>query len=358
MIETQTVPETSTLFDSMSSMEHEQLVFCSDNQTGLKAIVGIHNTVLGPAMGGTRFWNYATEQDAIKDVLRLSRGMTFKSSIAGLDIGGGKAVIIGDVNKLKNESLLRKFGQFIDGLNGKYWTAEDVNMSTQDMEFIRKETQFVAGISESLGGSGDPSLMTAYGVLVGMKAAAKKAYGSESLKDKKVLVQGVGHVGRHLIDHLLKEEAEVIINDIFKDKIAAITKKHNVRVVDTVYDQEMDIYAPCALGATLNSDSIPQLSCDIVAGAANNQLDDERIDGESLKQRGILYVPDFLINSGGIINVYYEMKGNYDRDKVQDQTEQIFSTCMKVVDYAEENDVTTHAAALKIAIERIENSGK
>ena len=241
MIETQTVSETSTLFDSMSSMEHEQLVFCSDNQTGLKAIIGIHNTVLGPAMGGTRFWNYATEQDAIKDVLRLSRGMTFKTSIAGLDIGGGKAVIIGDVNKLKNEGLLRKFGQFIDGLNGKYWTAEDVNMSTQDMEFIRKETQFVAGISESLGGSGDPSLMTAYGVLVGMKAAAKKAYGSESLKDKKVLVQGVGHVGRHLIDHLLKEETEVIINDIFKDKIAAITKKHNVRVVDTVYDQEMDI---------------------------------------------------------------------------------------------------------------------
>lgn len=358
MIETQTVPQTSNLFDSMSSMEHEQLVFCSDNQTGLKAIVGIHNTVLGPSMGGTRFWNYATEEEAVKDVLRLSRGMTFKSSIAGLNIGGGKAVIIGDVTKLKNEALLRRFGQFINSLNGKYWTAEDVNMSTQDMEFIRKETPFVAGISEELGGSGDPSPMTAYGVFVGMKAAAKKAYGSESLKGKKVLVQGVGHVGSHLIDLLIKEEAEVIINDIFEDKITAITRKHNVQVVDTVHDQEMDIYAPCALGATLNSDSIPHLSCDIVAGAANNQLDDEVADGELLKERGILYAPDFLINSGGIINVYHEMMGNYDRDKVQLQTEQIFDTCMRVINYAEKNDVTTHAAALKIAVDRIDTFGK
>ena len=358
MIEVQTVPKTSTLFDAMTSMEHEQLVFCSDKATGLKAIVGIHNTVLGPSMGGTRFWNYATEEEAVRDVLRLSRGMTFKSSIAGLNIGGGKAVIIGDAKEIKNEALLRRFGQFINSLNGKYWTAEDVNMNTQDMESIRMETPFVAGISESKGGSGDPSPMTAYGVYTGMKAAAKKAYGSESLKGKKVLVQGVGHVGSHLIDHLLQEEAEVLINDIFEDKIAKITNKHSVQVVDSVYDQEMDIYAPCALGATLSSHSIPQLSCDIVAGAANNQLDDEVVHGEMLRERGILYAPDFLINSGGIINVYYEMMGNYDRDKVQAQTEQIFDTCMKVINYAEENNVTTHSAALKIAVKRIDAFGK
>ena len=358
MIETQTVPQTSTLFDSMSSMDHEQLVFCQDKATGLRAIISIHNTVLGPAMGGTRMWNYATEEAAVKDVLRLSRGMTFKSAIAGLNIGGGKAVIIGDAKKIKTEALLRRFGKFINSLNGKYWTAEDVNMSTRDMEFMRMETPFVTGISESMGGSGDPSPMTAYGVYVGMKAAAKKAYGSESLKGKTVLVQGVGHVGGHLIDHLIKEEAVVLINDIFEDKIETITSKHRVQVVDSVYDQEMDIYAPCALGATLNDDTIPQLSCTIVAGAANNQLEDERVHGEMLKNRGILYAPDFLINSGGIINVYYEMMGNYNRDKVYMQTEEIFDICINVINYAEENNVTTHWAAMKLAVDRIETIGK
>lgn len=358
MIETQIVPKTATLFDSMSSMNHEQLVFCHDEATGLKAIIGIHNTVLGPAMGGTRMWNYATEEEAIKDVLRLSRGMTFKSAIAGLNIGGGKAVIIGDVRKIKNEALLRRFGKFINSLNGKYWTAEDVNMSTRDMEHIRTETPFVAGVPESMGGSGDPSPMTAYGVYMGMKAAAKKAYGSESLKGKKILVQGVGHVGSHLIDHLIKEEAEVLINDIFEDKIATITTKHKVQLVESVYNQVMDIYAPCALGATLNDDTIPQLTCDIVAGAANNQLDDEVRHGEMLKNRGILYAPDFLINSGGIANVFYEMIGNYNRDKVYKQTEEIFGICTNVINHAEENNLTTHAAAMKLALDRIEAIGK
>ncbi len=357
MIETQTVPQTSSLFDSMSSMEHEQLVFCADSATGLKALVGIHNTVLGPAMGGTRMWNYSTEEEAVKDVLRLSRGMTFKSAIAGLNIGGGKAVIIGDASKIKNEALLRRFGKFINSLNGKYWTAEDVNMSTRDMEYIRMETPFVTGIPEVMGGSGDPSPVTAYGVYVGMKAAAKKAYGSESLKGKKVLVQGVGHVGSYLIDHLIDEGAVVLINDIFEEKISAITSKHNVQVVDSVYDQEMDIYSPCALGATLNDESIPQLSCDIIAGGANNQLDDEEIHGEMLKDRGILYAPDFLINSGGITNVYYEMIGNYNRDKVHSQVEEIFGICTNVVNHAEENNMTTHAAALKLALDRIETIG-
>jgi len=358
MIETQTVPQTATLFDSMASMDHEQLVFCHDEATGLKAIVGIHNTVLGPAMGGTRMWNYATEQEAVTDVLRLSRGMTFKSAIAGLNIGGGKAVIIGDVTKIKSEALLRRFGKFINSLNGKYWTAEDVNMSMRDMEYIRMETPFVTGVPETMGGSGDPSPVTAYGVYVGMKASAKKAYGSESLKGRKVLVQGVGHVGCYLIDHLMEEGAEVLINDIFEEKIAAVTTKHKVQVVDSVYDQEMNIYAPCALGATLNDETIPQLTCDIVAGAANNQLEDEAVHGEMLKDRGILYAPDFLINSGGITNVFYEMMGSYNREKVYKQTEEIFGICMNVISHAEENNVTTHAAAMKLALDRIETIGK
>jgi len=358
MIATQTVPQTSSLFNQMASMDHEQLVFCQDDATGLKAIIGIHNTVLGPAMGGTRMWHYESEEAAVRDVLRLSRGMTFKSAIAGLNIGGGKAVIIGDAKKIKNEALLRRFGRFVNSLGGKYWTAEDVNMSTRDMEHIHMETRYCTGLPESMGGSGDPSPVTAFGVYIGMKAAAKKAYGSDDLKGKKVLVQGVGHVGSYLIDHLVKDGAVVMINDIFEEKIAAITKKHKVEVVDSVYDREMDIYAPCALGATLNDQTIPTLKCDIVAGGANNQLDDEKIHGEMLKSRGILYSPDFLINSGGITNVYYEMLGNYNRDKVYQQTEQIYEIMMRVVDHAEANNTTTHQSALQIAQDRIASVGR
>ncbi len=358
MIDTQTVPQTKSVFDTMSTMAHEQLVFCQDEATGLKALIAIHNTVLGPAMGGTRFWNYATEEEAVTDALRLSRGMTLKNSIAGLNIGGGKAVIIGDVKKLKNEALLRRFGKFVNSLNGKYWTAEDVNMNTRDMEHIRMETPFVTGVPESMGGSGDPSPVTAYGVFMGMKAAAKKAYGSDILQGKKVLVQGTGHVGSYLIDHLIKEGAVVMINDIFEDKIATITNKYDVQVVDSVYDQDMDIYAPCALGATLNSDTIPQLKCDIVAGAANNQLLDEKVHGEMLKDRGILYAPDFLINSGGITNVFYEMQGNYNREKVYAQTEEIYNTCLEIINFAENNNVSTHEAALRLALQRIEAVGR
>ena len=358
MITTQTVPQTSSVFNQMTSMDHEQLVFCHDEATGLKALIGIHNTVLGPAMGGTRMWSYESEEAAVRDVLRLSRGMTFKSAIAGLNIGGGKAVIIGDAKKLKNEALLRRFGRFVNSLNGKYWTAEDVNMNTRDMEHIRMETPYCTGLPESMGGSGDPSPVTAYGVYIGMKAAAKKAFGSDMLQGKKILVQGVGHVGSYLIDHLIKEGAQVMINDIFEDKISAITSKHKVEVVDSVYDREMDIYAPCALGATLNDQTIPMLKCAVVAGGANNQLDDEKIHGEMLKSRGIVYSPDFLINSGGITNVYYEMLGNYNRDKVYQQTEQIYEIMMRVMDHADSNDTTTHQAALQIALDRIESVGK
>jgi leucine dehydrogenase len=360
MIDTQPQTKTSEIFSVMSNMEHEQLVFCKDEATGLKAIIAIHNTVLGPAMGGTRMWNYQSEEAAIKDALRLSRGMTFKNAIAGLNIGGGKAVIIGDAKKIKNEALMRRFGKFVNSLGGKYWTAEDVNMSARDMEQIRMETPYVTGVPESMGGSGDPSPVTAYGVFIGMKASANKVYGSDNLLGKKVVVQGAGHVGTYLIEHLVKAGAEVYVSDIFEDKVIDVVNKYKVKVAhpEELYKMDMDIYAPCALGATLNDDTIPQLKCAIVAGAANNQLDDEIKHAQMLKDRGIVYAPDFLINSGGITNVYYEQQGNYNRDKVYEQTERIYEVCQQVINFAQSNDTTTHAAALQIALNRIKDIGK
>ncbi len=360
MIETQPQTTTSSVFDQMASLEHEQVVYCSDPDTGLKAIIAIHNTVLGPAMGGTRMWHYETEAEAVKDVLRLSRGMTFKNAIAGLNIGGGKAVIIGDAKKLKNEALMRRFGRFVDSLGGRYWTAEDVNMNTRDMEYVRMETPFVAGLPLSMGGSGDPSPVTAYGVYMGMKASAKKVYGSDSLKGKKVVVQGAGHVGSYLIDYLMKEGAQVSVSDIFEEKIAEITARHAVTVVDAqdIYDADMDIYAPCALGATLNDDTLSRLKCAIVAGGANNQLDDEQLHGRMLKDQGIIYAPDFLINSGGITNVFYEQQGNYNKERVMAQTERIYDVCLDVINHAEKNQITTHEAALDLALGRINAIGK
>ncbi len=360
MIETQPQTTSEKIFSPMESMEHEQLVFCHDKETGLKAIIAIHNTVLGPGMGGTRMWNYASEEEAIRDVLRLSRGMTFKSSIAGLNIGGGKAVIIGDAKTQKNEALMRRFGRFVDSLGGRYWTAEDVNMSSRDMEYVKMETPYVTGVPESMGGSGDPSPVTAYGVFVGIKSAAKKVYGSDSLEGKKVLVQGVGHVGSYLVDNLVKENAEVLVSDIFEDKLQAITKKHKVQVIppEDVYDTPMDIYAPCALGATINDQTISKLKCAIVAGGANNQLDDEKKHGQQLRDLNILYAPDFLINAGGITNVYYEMMGNHNLKRVYEQTETIYDTLTSVINTSENRDITTHEAALHLALERIEQIGK
>jgi leucine dehydrogenase len=361
MIEAASQVKGSRIFKMMSDMEHEQLVFCNDPATGLKAIIAIHNTVLGPAMGGTRMWNYATEEEAVLDALRLSRGMTFKSAIAGLNIGGGKAVIIGDARKIKSEAMMRRFGRFVDSLGGRYWTAEDVNMSTRDMEYIHMETDYVTGIPENMGGSGDPSPVTAYGVYMGMKASAKKVYGIESLEKKKILVQGAGHVGSYLIDHLVKENAEVMVSDIFEDKLQQITKKYpQIQIVDPekVYEHEMDIYAPCALGATLNSDTIPKLKCAIVAGGANNQLDEEIPHCRELQEQGILYAPDFLINSGGIANVYSEQQGNYNRERVYAQTERIFEVTLDVIHHAETTGITTHEAALELALKRIESMGK
>lgn len=339
----------------MQLFDHEQLVFCQDNKTGLKAIIAIHNTTLGPALGGTRMWTYQNELEALNDVLRLSRGMTYKAAISGLNLGGGKAVIIGDSRTQKNEALMRKFGRFVDALGGKYITAEDVGMSPKDMEYIHMETNHVAGVPEVLGGGGDPSPVTAYGVYMGMKASATKVWNSDSLSGKKVMVQGAGHVGQYLIDYLVKENAQVMVSDIFEDKLQAITKKHpSVRIVqaDKVYETEMDIYAPCALGATVNDDTLPKLPCKIIAGAANNQLANEEIHGVELMKAGIVYAPDFMINAGGLINCYSELQG-YNRDRAMKGAEEIYDTTLRTFEYAQRQNIPTFKAANLMAEERI-----
>ena len=349
----------SSIFKRLEDMGHEQVVFCHDEHTGLKAIIGIHNTILGPALGGTRMWHYESEQEALVDVLRLSRGMTFKAAISGLNLGGGKAVIIGDV-KNKNEAFLRRFGKFVDSLGGRYYTAEDVNMSTRDMEYIHMETDFVTGLPESMGGSGDPSPVTAFGTYMGMKAMAKKAYGSDSLEGKKVLVQGVGHVGYYLVEDLVKEGAKVMISDISDEKLKNVSSEFGATVIpsDEIFDVDMDIYAPCALGATLNDNTIPRLKCQIVAGAANNQLAEEEKHGYMLMDKGIIYAPDFVINAGGLINVYKEYLGNYNRDRAYRKAEQIYDTCLAIQEVSEDNKISPQEAAIELAIKRIESIGK
>lgn len=342
------------VFGQVSFDNHEQVVFCNDKDTGLKAIIGIHNTVLGPALGGTRMWNYESEWDALNDALRLSRGMTFKSAITGLNLGGGKAVIIGNAKTQKTPALMRKFGEFVHSLSGKYITAEDIGMETEDMDIVREVTPFVTGISESKGGAGNPSPITAYGVFMGMKAAAKYKFGNDDLEGKKILVQGIGNVGESLVEHLTNEGAVVYIADINPERLAETAKKYHANIFeDDVYSADVDIYAPCALGASINDETIGRLKASIIAGAANNQLADENIHGKILKDKGIVYAPDFLINAGGIINVYAELEG-YDRKEIMRKTENIYNTTLEILKSAEVKNITTHNAALQIAQQRID----
>ncbi|UFH47943.1 leucine dehydrogenase [Flavobacterium galactosidilyticum] len=352
------------VFGQMSFDDHEQIVFCNDKDTGLKAIIGIHNSVMGPALGGTRMFNYANEWEALNDVLRLSRGMTFKAAITGLNIGGGKAVIIGDAKTQKTPELMRKFGEFVHSLSGRYITAEDVGMETSDMDIVRDVTPYVTGISEARGGSGNPSPVTAYGVYMGMKAAAKQQFGSDVLSGKKVLVQGIGHVGETLVDYLTKEGAIVTIADINEEKLNEVSAKYHAEIYrgEDLYTADVDIYAPCAMGATLNDNTVHKIKAKVIAGAANNQLADENVHGAILQERGILYAPDFLINAGGIINVYAEL-AHYDKAEIMRKTENIYNTTLEIFDFAIANKITTHKAALTIAQNRIarrklENSKK
>lgn len=335
----------------MSQYNHEQLLFCNDNATGLKAIIGVHNTVLGPALGGTRMWMYNNEVEALTDVLRLSRGMTYKNSLAGLNLGGGKSVIIGDSSTMKNEAYMRRFGKFVNSLAGKYITAEDVGTSTQDMTWVSMETKHVVGLP---GKSGDPSPVTAYGVYVGMKAAAKEQFGTDSLAGRKIAVQGVGHVGEYLVGHLVKEGAEVFITDINQNALQRISSEYGVKVVglDEIYDLDVDIYAPCALGATVNDDTLSRLKCSIIAGAANNQLKDENVHGKIVMEKGIIYAPDFALNAGGVINCYSEFAG-LSADWGMIKAEEIYTTIQNIIKRSNQDQIPTYQIANRMAEERI-----
>lgn len=331
---------------------HEQVVLCTNKDVGLKAIIAIHDTTLGPALGGTRMWTYANDEEALIDVLRLSQGMTYKAACAGLNLGGGKAVIIGDPKKDKSEGLFRAFGRHIEGLNGRYFTAEDVGTDVHDMEFINMETRYVTGI-ESHGGSGDPSPFTAHGVLMGIKASIAEKLNTEDLKGIRVAVQGVGHVGAHLIDYLTREGAIVTAADPDKEKLGHMADKFGIKTVapDAIYDVEAEIFAPCALGAVVNDDTLPKFKFQIIAGAANNQLKEAR-HGDVLKDKGILYAPDYVINAGGLMNVYTELEG-YERERAVNLTKGIYYNLRKVFHMAQKENVSTNFAADRVAEERL-----
>lgn len=344
------------LFQQMAEMGHERVLFCSDPASGLKAIIAVHSTILGPGLGGVRMWPYSSMDEALTDVLRLSRGMTYKAAAAGLNLGGGKAVILGDPKKDKNEALFRSFGQYVESLNGLYITAEDVGSSMDDMEIILSETRWVTGVSPSHGGSGDPSPVTAFGVLQGMKAAAEWLFGNGSaLAGRTVAIQGLGNVGYHLATYLKNEGvARIFAADIDADRTERAREELGAEVVsvDEILGVDCDILAPCALGATLNEHTIPKLRCKIVAGGANNQLKDEERDGQALYERGILYAPDFVGNAGGLINVYNELTG-YNRDRAMHMARGIHTNMIRVFQISHDESIPTYRAADRVAEERI-----
>ena len=348
-----------SIFNQLNAFGHQKVVFCNDPASGLKAIIAIHDTTLGPALGGTRMWAYKTESDALNDVLRLSKSMTYKSAIAGLNLGGGKAVIIGDSHKDKTEALLRKFGRFIKNLNGEFITAEDVGTNSRDMEYIRMETQHVMGVPESIGGSGDPSPITALGVYMGIKACVKELYGNDTLTGRSIIVQGIGQVGQNLVKLLRDENAKVYASDINEERLGQVAKKYGAEAVsnNSIFDINADIYAPCALGATINNETINKLKCVIIAGSANNQLHDEHTHGRMLLDKGILFAPDYVINAGGIINCYSELMG-FSKKRTMQLTENIYEATINVLKLSAAENISTIEAANKIAENRISNIKK
>ncbi|WP_214847768.1 Glu/Leu/Phe/Val dehydrogenase [Exiguobacterium sp. s193] len=352
MVETN-VETRFSIFETMEMEDYEQVVFCHDKVSGLKAIIAIHDTTLGPALGGLRMWNYASDEEALIDALRLSKGMTYKNAAAGLNLGGGKAVIIGDAKTQKSEALFRAFGRYVQSLNGRYITAEDVNTTVADMDYIHMETDFVTGVSPAFGSSGNPSPVTAYGVYRGMKAAAKEVYGTDSLGGKTIAIQGVGNVAFNLCRHLHEEGAKLIVTDINQDALRRAEEAFGALIVgpDEIYSVDADIFAPCALGATLNDETIPQLKVKVIAGAANNQLKEDR-HGDMLEERGILYAPDFVINAGGVINVADELDG-YNRDRAMKKVELVYDAVAKVIEISKRDHLPTYRAAEKMAEERI-----
>lgn len=338
------------IFELMSEREHEQIVFWSEPEVGYKGIIAIHDTTMGPALGGTRFWSYGSESEAIVDALRLSRGMTYKAAITGLNLGGGKSVIIGDNHVKSREMIFRAHGRAVDSLGGRYITAEDVGTSPEDMEFVRMETQHVTGI---LGRSGDPSPVTAFGVYRGIKACAAHRYGNDSLDGKRVAVQGAGHVGYYLCRDLAAEGAEITITDIDPERVQRVVDDFGATAVepDAIYEVDAEVFAPCALGAVVNDDTIDRFKFEIVAGAANNQLARAQ-HGEALKERGILYAPDYVINAGGLINVYGELM-HWSTERGKRKAGDIYDTLLQVFDLAEAEKISTSLAADRAAESRI-----
>jgi leucine dehydrogenase len=343
-------PERMEIFDLMGQREHEQLVFWNEPSIGYRGIIAIHDTSLGPALGGTRFWNYDSDRDAIVDALRLSRGMSYKAAITGLNLGGGKSVIIGDNRTTDREMIFRAHGRAVDSLKGRYITAEDVGTSVDDMEYIRMETDSVVGV---YGRSGDPSPVTAYGVYRGVKACAMFRYGSDSLDGKHVAVQGVGHVGYFLCEYLAQDGARLTVTDIDDARVARVVEEFGARAVglDDIYSVDADIFAPCALGAVINDDTLEVLNVDIVAGAANNQLARQH-HGTEIEQRGILYAPDYVINAGGLCNVYGELN-DWKQERSRRKAGEIYGTLLRIFERARDEGIPTSEAADRLAEQRI-----
>ena len=338
------------IFKRMTVREHEQLVFWNEPRIGYKGIIAIHNTTLGPALGGTRFWNYPSDLEAIEDALRLARGMTYKSALAGLNLGGGKSVIIGDPKTRDREMIFRAHGRAVESLAGRYITAEDVGTSPADMDFVHMETDHVVGL---MGKSGDPSPVTAFGVYQGIKAAAQYKYGDDSLEGKHVTVQGVGHVGYFLCQDLAEEGAQLTVTDIDQEKVDVVVKEFGAKVVapDEIYGVDADIFAPCALGAIVNDDTLKLFDVDIIVGGANNQLLEPR-HAKDLEAKGILYGPDYLVNAGGLINVYAEIQG-WPSERSLRKAGEIYHTLIRILELAEADGITTAEAADKVAEQRI-----
>ncbi len=357
------MPEISSsnpsILEQLSQSGHKKVVFCNDPSTGLKAIIAIHDTTLGPALGGVRMWNYSTEAEALEDVLRLSKGMTYKAAVAGLNVGGGTAVIIGDSRRQKSEALMRSFGRFVKNLNGEFIAGEDVGTTVRDMEYIRMETQHVTGVPESLGGAGNPAPFTAKGVYLGIKACVKEVFGTDELAGRSVVVQGTGNVGEHLVELLRNDNVEVYVTDINEDRMRVIARKYKAKAIeaDKIFTIGADIYAPCALGATVNERTIKTMKFAIIAGSANNQLADEQAHGQLLHDKGILYAPDYLINAGGIISCYSELTG-FGRKRTIQLTENIYEATKEVIKLSKSENIPTNLAASRLAEKRIEDIKK
>ena len=345
------------VFDEVAKEGHEQILFGHDEVSGLRTIIAIHSTALGPALGGTRFFPYESESDALEDVLRLSKGMSHKAAAAGLDLGGGKAVIIGDPRKDKSERLFRAYGRIVDSLQGRYITAEDVGTTTVDLDMIRRETKWALGTSVAQGGAGDPSPVTARGLYAATRAVAQKLWGSTGISGRRFAVQGVGKVGSAFVRLLVEARAKVLVTDAYQPAIDQAVENFGVEPVtaEDIYTTECDIFSPCDLGAGLNETTIPDLNCQAIVGSANNQLATEK-DAARLADRDILYAPDFVVNAGGLINVYEELQG-YSKTRALHRVDSIYDATLKILETAEQHDINPNEAAVKVAEDRIDTIG-